>query len=100
MTTVVASEGYPGPIRTGVAIRSLPPEKEGTLVFHAGTARATDGALVTAGGRVMAVTATAPTFEEARAASRAGAQAVRFSGAVTRTDIGWREAARVQSQRA
>ena len=100
VTTVVASAGYPGPVRSGVPITRAPEDKAGTFVFHAGTARASDGSLVTAGGRVMAVTGTAPTFEEARAASRAGAQAVQFSGAIARTDIGWREAARVQSHRA
>ena len=64
------------------------------LVFHAGTARSEAGELVTAGGRVLAVTACAPTFEDAQALSSRYAGAVRFTGAQHRADIGWREVER------
>ena len=93
VTTVVASAGYPGTVRSGDAIQ-LPADTTDLTVFHAGTKRTADGTLVTAGGRVVAVTAVAPTFAAARAASAAGAAAVRFEGAQHRRDIGWREQAR------
>jgi phosphoribosylamine--glycine ligase len=63
-------------------------------VFHAGTARDAAGRLVTAGGRVLAVTAVADDVEAARAASVAAASAIDFQGKQFRRDIGWRELAR------
>ncbi|MEO5510376.1 MAG: phosphoribosylglycinamide synthetase C domain-containing protein, partial [Longimicrobiales bacterium] len=60
------------------------------LVFHAGTKR-TGGRLVTSGGRVLAVTAVAPTLAEAAARSRAAADSIQFDGRQYRNDIGWRE---------
>jgi phosphoribosylamine---glycine ligase len=91
VTTVVASGGYPGPYASGKPIM-IPPDLEcdDVLLFHAGT-RLEDGSLVTSGGRVLAVTALAPTFPEAAGASRAAAGRVRFEGAFFRSDIGWRE---------
>jgi phosphoribosylamine--glycine ligase len=94
VTTVLAAEGYPDAPRKGAAIRlpaALPP---GVTVFHAGTAVGADGVLRVAGGRVLNVTAVAPTFGEARIRSREAAEAVEFEGKVFRGDIGWREAAR------
>lgn len=90
VTTVVAAAGYPDTPRKGdvIEIEELPPD---TILFHAGTANAPNGALVTAGGRVAAVTAVAPTFAEARQRSAAGAECVRFAGRHYRGDIGWRE---------
>jgi phosphoribosylamine--glycine ligase len=96
VTTVLASGGYPGDYATGLPIH-LPPEVEGmddVVVFHAGTRREADGALVTSGGRVMAVTALAPTVAQAAARSRAAAESIEFQGRLLRRDIGWREAAR------
>lgn len=97
VTTVVASGGYPGDYRSGLPVE-IPAEleesrAEGLLLFHAGTARR-DGSLVTAGGRVLAVTALAPTVAEAAEWSRHGAEAVRFEGRLFRRDIGWREVRR------
>jgi phosphoribosylamine--glycine ligase len=94
VTTVLAAEGYPDRPVAGAAIdipASLPP---GVTVFHAGTSRDADGTLRASGGRVLNVTATAATFGQAQAASRAAAQAIGFAGKVYRRDIGWREAAR------
>jgi phosphoribosylamine---glycine ligase len=90
-TTVLASGGYPGDYPTGVPI-DLPAgiESDGVLVFHAGTKRQ-DGGLVTSGGRVLAVTALAPTVEQAAARSRAAAERIAFRGRHFRGDIGWRE---------
>jgi len=90
VTTVVAAEGYPEPPRKGdvIEIDELP---EGALLFHAGTAINAAGKLVTAGGRVAAVTAVADTFAEASARSAQGAARIRFAGRHFRRDIGWRE---------
>jgi phosphoribosylamine--glycine ligase len=90
VTTVVAAHGYPGKVRTGDPI-ILPPVTDSTIVFHAGTSRNGSGDLVTAGGRVLAVTAFASSFAAAQATSRNGARAVRFDGMQFRDDIGWRE---------
>ena len=93
VTTVVAASGYPDAPRTGDAI-TLPESSDTLRVYHAGTTRGDDGVLRTSGGRVVAVTALAPTFTDAQAASRAAAAQVEFEGAYFRGDIGWREAAR------
>lgn len=93
VTTVVASPGYPDSPATGAPI-VLPALPEGVFVFHAGTKRGSDGALVTAGGRVVAVTAVAPTFPEAQRLSRESAESIHFTDKVLRRDIGWRELAR------
>lgn len=96
VTTVLASGGYPGSYEKGkvIDIPSGLEDRADTLVFQAGTARK-DGRLVTAGGRVLAVTGLGDDFEAAMAASRAGAEAITFAGRQYRTDIGWRELARV-----
>jgi phosphoribosylamine--glycine ligase len=90
VTTVVAAAGYPESPRTGDPI-DLSDVPDDVLVFHAGTAAAEDGRLVTSGGRVLAVTAVAPTFAEAQQRSRTGAERVRFADRTYRADIGWRE---------
>jgi phosphoribosylamine--glycine ligase len=93
VTTVLASAGYPGSPRLGDVI-TIPETPSGVLVFHAGTKRRDDGALVTSGGRVLAVTGYAPSFEDAQAKSRDFASRVTFDGKQFRSDIGWRELAR------
>jgi phosphoribosylamine--glycine ligase len=101
-TTVLASAGYPGDYAGGRPI-SIPGEVESTgdvIIFHAGTRRDDAGRLVTCGGRVLAVTALAPTVAEAAGRSRRAAEAVEFEGRTFRRDIGWREAARAEAARA
>jgi len=93
VTTVVAAAGYPGRVRSGDPIE-VPTDTASRWTFHAGTTRDPQGTLVTSGGRVVAVTAVAPTIAEAQRVSAAGAAAVRFAGAQFRRDIGWRELAR------
>lgn len=93
ITTVVAAEGYPASARIGDVI-TLPAAEAGVTVFHAGTARSAAGELVTAGGRVLAVTAVAATLADAQAKSRGYAERVQFTGRQLRRDIGWRELAR------
>ena len=93
VATVVAAAGYPASARSGDAM-TLPADTADTVVFHAGTARRDDGTLVTAGGRVVAVTAAGDTLRAAQRASQAAAAAVDFAGAQFRRDIGWRALAR------
>jgi phosphoribosylamine--glycine ligase len=93
VTTVIAAPGYPDAPRIGERIE-LPDAADDVLLFHAGTAQGADGSLVTAGGRVLAVTAIAADVERAAQRSREVAGQVRFPGAQFRSDIGWRELAR------
>ena len=93
VTTVLAARGYPEAPLTGDAI-ALPEPDDRVIAFHAGTARKADGSLVTAGGRVLAATAVAASFDEAQRASADYAAAVEFTGKQYRADIGWRESAR------
>jgi phosphoribosylamine--glycine ligase len=90
VTTVLASAGYPERARTGDRI-TLPDAPDGVLVFHAGTRRDDAGALVTSGGRVLAVTGLGESIAEAGALSRAFCERVEFAGKQFRSDIGWRE---------
>jgi phosphoribosylamine---glycine ligase len=94
VTTVLASRGYPDQPEKGAAIRIPATLPEGVTVFHAGTARGEDGVLRVNGGRVLNVTAVAPTFAEAQRSSREAAEAIAFEGKIFRRDIGWREAMR------
>jgi phosphoribosylamine---glycine ligase len=95
VTTVVASAGYPGKVQKGREIELDPglESADDVLVFHAGT-RLDGGRLVTAGGRVCAVTGFGNDVAAAAERSRWGAERVRFAGAQHRRDIGWREIAR------
>jgi phosphoribosylamine--glycine ligase len=82
---VMAAHGYPGEPRAGDAIAI----DADALVFHAGTRRAGD-ALVTAGGRVLAVTALGADLAGARARAYAAVDRIHFDGAHFRRDIGAR----------
>jgi phosphoribosylamine---glycine ligase len=93
VTTVVAAEGYPEKPRTGDVIH-LPEPAEDVHLFHAGTALSPSGALLTAGGRVFAVTGVAEGLLEAAERSRAYAEEISFKGKQLRGDIGWRELTR------
>lgn len=93
VTTVVAAAGYPDAPRIGDPI-GIPDPPPGVLVFHAGTQRRPDGSLVTSGGRVLGITAVAPSFADAQRASLHFAMRVTFDGKQLRHDIGWRELAR------
>ncbi|HTI05887.1 MAG TPA: phosphoribosylglycinamide synthetase C domain-containing protein, partial [Gemmatimonadales bacterium] len=93
VTTVLAARGYPDSPEKGAVIR-MPSEAElgeDVIVFHAGTSRGADGALRTAGGRVLNVTGLGPSVPLAAAASRAAAERVVFEGKTWRRDVAWRE---------
>jgi phosphoribosylamine---glycine ligase len=86
----LASGGYPGKYVTGIPITGVDEAaRDGVHVFHAGTARK-DGRLVTAGGRVLSVTATAGSLPEAIARAYAAVERIRFDGMHFRRDIGTR----------
>ena len=87
VSIVLASSGYPGPHETGLEISGIEDaESSGAIVFHAGTAL-DDGKLVTSGGRVLAISALGPTFDEAREGAYAAADLIRFEGKHLRRDI-------------
>jgi phosphoribosylamine--glycine ligase len=95
VTVIVAARGYPGTPSSGGAIRAVEAAEqvEGVTVFHAGTAL-TDAGLVAKGGRVLAVTAVADTFANARARAYRAVDQIDFADGFHRRDIGWRELAR------
>jgi phosphoribosylamine---glycine ligase len=92
VTVVLASGGYPGSYEKGKRIIGIEDAEgiEGVTVYHAGTALDDDGCVVTAGGRVLDVTAVADTFEEARERVYAAASRISFEGMHYRTDIATR----------
>jgi phosphoribosylamine--glycine ligase len=88
VTVVVASNNYPGTPRTGDVIEGG--EQPG--VIHAGTARRADGALISAGGRVLSATATGPDLDSAREAAYALVDGITLDGSHHRKDIALRAA--------
>jgi phosphoribosylamine--glycine ligase len=93
---VMASEGYPGSIRTGDAISGLDQAAalDDVYVFHAGTA-AKDGTCVTSGGRVLGVTALGSTVKEAIEKAYQGTDAITWTGVQYRRDIGHKAIGRI-----
>ncbi len=92
LVVVMAARGYPGAYGKGTEIRGLERAAQipGVQVFHAGTARRDDGALVATGGRVLGVTATGGSLAEAQAAAYAAVDAIDWPEGFCRRDIGWR----------
>jgi phosphoribosylamine--glycine ligase len=92
LVVVMAAEGYPGTPRKGTEIAGLERAAQvpGAQVFHAGTARREDGALIADGGRVLAVCATGRDLRSARDAAYAAVDAVDWPGGFCRRDIGHR----------
>jgi phosphoribosylamine--glycine ligase len=91
VATVVAAAGYPDKPETGHIVRLPRVEDVGVLMFHAGTRRNDSGQLVSAGGRVLTVTALAPTIAQAQQLSADYAASVDLPDKQIRVDIGWRE---------
>lgn len=94
VTTVLAGRGYPESPEKGAAITIPTDLSANVLVFHAGTTRGEDGTLRVAGGRVLNVTGTGATLQEAQRRSREAAERITFATRIFRRDIGWREMAR------
>jgi phosphoribosylamine--glycine ligase len=89
MSVVMAAAGYPGTPRTGDRIEGLDaPLLPGAFVRHAGTSRAPDGAVVTHGGRVLAVGAHASTLEQAARIAYDVVDGIHWEGEHHRRDIG------------
>jgi len=86
LTVIMASKGYPGDIEKGKPIHGLEACSD-SMVFHAGTSDI-DGAVVTSGGRVLAITSLATSIEEAQKKSMTCAHAISFEGKYFRKDIG------------
>ncbi len=91
---VLAAEGYPETVRTGDVIHGLDTEMPDTKVFHAGTTLNTNNEVITAGGRVLCVTAIGDSIADAQAKALQLCQSVTFAGAQYRKDIGYRAIAR------
>jgi len=92
VSVVIASGGYPGDYSTGKVISGIEAAEQvpGVTVFHAGTKVADDGTLVTAGGRVLNVTAVAGDFATAIENAYRGVELIEFDGAFYRHDIAHR----------
>jgi phosphoribosylamine--glycine ligase len=96
----MAAGGYPGPVLSGVPIPNLAQAPDDDLVvFQAGTAMV-GGRTVTAGGRVLTVTAHGADIMAARAKAYAAVERLRWPGATWRRDIGIREVERRLARRA
>jgi phosphoribosylamine--glycine ligase len=87
VAVTIASGGYPDEYQTGYPISGLGSIEPDVIVFHAGTALSETGEVVTAGGRVLTVSATAPTLQDARAKAYRNVQRIHFSRAYYRRDI-------------
>ncbi len=87
---ILASDGYPEHYEKGFEITGLEnfKDKDNYYCFHAGTKFSDDGKVVTNGGRVLGITATAPTLKEARAEAYKATEWVSFANKYMRTDIG------------
>ena len=97
---VLASDGYPEKYEKGYKISGLEKFKDadGYYVFHAGSKFDADGNIVTNGGRVLGVTATAATLPEALKKAYAAADCIHFDKLHRRSDIGARALAAMKAQ--
>jgi phosphoribosylamine--glycine ligase len=87
---VLASAGYPGPYKTGATITGLEQfaANADLQVFHAGTSGSDGGNLVTSGGRVLGITASGMTLEEALRRCYGAIDRITWEGMQYRRDIG------------
>ena len=90
VSVVLTSAGYPGSYEKGRLITGIDDANamDGVTVYHAGTKLGEDGAVYTNGGRVLDVTAVAPTFEDARNKAYEASDKIFFEGKTYRHDIG------------
>ncbi|MBS0664032.1 MAG: phosphoribosylamine--glycine ligase [Verrucomicrobia bacterium] len=91
LCVVVAARGYPDAFPKGDVITFPTPLPAGVTIFHAGTARNAAGQIVTNGGRVLGVTATAPSLAAAARAAYAACDAIQCASKYYRRDIGARQ---------
>ena len=90
VSVVLASGGYPDDYETGKPIAGVEAAQAmpGVIVYHAGTSRSEDGTLLTAGGRVLNVTALGESFAQARERAYAAVSEISWDGMFFRSDIG------------
>lgn len=91
-TVIMANDGYPGSYAKGAIIKGVKNagELDGVRVFQAGTDMDSDGELIAVGGRVLSVTGTGETLEDALRRAYQGVGVVDWPGGFYRKDIGWR----------
>ena len=92
VSVVLTSAGYPGSYEKGKVISGIEDARamDGVTVYHAGTKLDDEGRVLTNGGRVLDVTAVAPTFDAARNLAYAACEKIDFDGKTYRSDIGLR----------
>ncbi len=92
LVVVMAAEGYPGPYQKDTVIEGLDEagRVEGVTVLHAGTRADAEGRILATGGRVLGVTAIAPTVREARDRAYQAVDRIRWPQGFCRRDIAWR----------
>ena len=91
LCVVMAANGYPGSYKKGTVINGLDASNDdGSMVFHAGTAKNDDGAFVNVGGRVLGVTALGGSVAEAQARAYDAVGKITWPDGFYRKDIGWR----------
>ncbi|MBS0228145.1 MAG: phosphoribosylamine--glycine ligase [Proteobacteria bacterium] len=91
---VMAAKPYPESPITGEVISGLDAVPASAKVFHAGTALGADGSIVSAGGRVLCVTALGDSVQDAQRNAYAGVASIHWAHEFHRSDIGWRAIAR------
>lgn len=89
LNVVMAAKGYPGDYEKGTEIHLPPETDENTVIFHAGTKKDGDN-ILSAGGRVLNITALAPTVRAARESAYATIDKINWPDGFYRSDIGWR----------
>jgi len=97
LTVVIAAKGYPGSYEKGSVIRRLSDaagNSDDVKIFHAGTKTGPDGEVLANGGRVLNVTAMAPTIKEAQELAYAAVDKIDWPDGFCRRDIAWRAIAR------
>ncbi len=99
LTVVMAAKGYPGAYEKGTEIKHLEAaggNSDDIKIFHAGTKRGEDGALLASGGRVLGVTAMAPTIGQAQERAYTAVDKIDWPQGFCRRDIGWRALKRAE----
>ena len=93
LTVVMAAKGYPGPYKKKTVIHGLSDfagDEQVVKIFHAGTLTGKEGEILANGGRVLGVTALAPSITQARREAYAAVDAIDWPDGFCRRDIGWR----------
>jgi len=98
LTVVMAAKGYPGTPQTGTEIHNVDQAAamKDVTVYHAGTSTREDGALLSKGGRVLAITARGATIAEAQSRAYEAVKVIEWPGGFYRKDIGWRAIAKTR----